>query len=185
MSIQVCRCFQKQTCMLFFYNFSRAEDTILKKQVAIKKLSRPFQSHEHAKRTYREINLLHFIASENVSNVIVIFFQTYPVRLYTHARDYNMAQLLLFLICIHCMNGAPSTTGHESCGHWLRVSCAGFFFRRAGGRTPPPPGIDFFPPEIFDKKRGFFSHVKWHVFRVKYRLISLFTPWKKPEKNPA
>jgi len=37
-----------------------------KKSVAIKKLSRPFQSSMHAKRTYRELKLLRHMNHENV-----------------------------------------------------------------------------------------------------------------------
>ncbi|KAH6922313.1 hypothetical protein HPB50_012657 [Hyalomma asiaticum] len=38
-----------------------------KQKVAIKKLSRPFQSAIHAKRTYRELRLLKHMDHENVS----------------------------------------------------------------------------------------------------------------------
>lgn len=38
-------------------------------KVAIKKLSRPFQSPVHAKRTYRELKLLRHMKHENVSTV--------------------------------------------------------------------------------------------------------------------
>ena len=42
-------------------------DTTYNARVAIKKLSRPFQSHVHAKRCYRELRLLRHMNHENVS----------------------------------------------------------------------------------------------------------------------
>ena len=47
--------------------FSSATDTLTGNQIAIKKLSRPFQSVMHAKRAYREIRLLEHMCHENVS----------------------------------------------------------------------------------------------------------------------
>ena len=49
---------------------SSANDTQRKKQVAIKKFSRPFQSLIHAKRTYRELKLLRHMNHENVCCII-------------------------------------------------------------------------------------------------------------------
>ncbi|XP_020946984.1 mitogen-activated protein kinase 11 isoform X3 [Sus scrofa] len=44
-----------------------AYDTRLRQRVAVKKLSRPFQSLIHARRTYRELRLLKHLKHENVS----------------------------------------------------------------------------------------------------------------------
>lgn len=46
---------------------SSAFDTKTGLRVAVKKLSRPFQSIIHAKRTYRELRLLKHMKHENVS----------------------------------------------------------------------------------------------------------------------
>lgn len=51
---------------LFFF-LSAAFDTKTGLRVAVKKLSRPFQSIIHAKRTYRELRLLKHMKHENVS----------------------------------------------------------------------------------------------------------------------
>lgn len=48
---------------------SSAYDTRLRQRVAVKKLSRPFQSLIHARRTYRELRLLKHLKHENVSGV--------------------------------------------------------------------------------------------------------------------
>lgn len=45
---------------------SSAYDTRLRQKVAVKKLSRPFQSLIHARRTYRELRLLKHLKHENV-----------------------------------------------------------------------------------------------------------------------
>ena len=58
---------------------SSAEDHTLEQKVAIKKLSRPFQTADHAKRTYREILMLKHVDHENVSR----FFAVFPLL---HAR---------------------------------------------------------------------------------------------------
>jgi len=69
--------------------FSSAYDAEFNSKVALKKLSRPFQSPTHAKRAYREIKLLKMIDHENV-------------RIDCMAID-----LFLFLICtILCINTA-------------------------------------------------------------------------------
>lgn len=46
---------------------SSAYDARLRQKVAVKKLSRPFQSLVHARRTYRELRLLKHLKHENVS----------------------------------------------------------------------------------------------------------------------
>ncbi|XP_047122579.1 mitogen-activated protein kinase 14 isoform X1 [Hydra vulgaris] len=50
-----------------------AKDTMTGMQVAIKKLSRPFQSVLHAKRAYREIRLLKHMCHENVISLLDTF----------------------------------------------------------------------------------------------------------------
>ncbi|KAG0431282.1 hypothetical protein HPB47_021935 [Ixodes persulcatus] len=50
-----------------------ALDKELKQKVAIKKLSRPFQSAIHAKRTYRELRLLKHMDHENVIGLLDVF----------------------------------------------------------------------------------------------------------------
>uniref|UniRef100_A0A8C1XFQ2 mitogen-activated protein kinase n=1 Tax=Cyprinus carpio TaxID=7962 RepID=A0A8C1XFQ2_CYPCA len=52
-------------------------DTKTGLRVAVKKLSRPFQSIIHAKRTYRELRLLKHMKHENVRDVFSSFFSTY------------------------------------------------------------------------------------------------------------
>lgn len=47
--------------------FSAAYDTITQQNVAIKKLSRPFQNVTHAKRAYREFKLMKLVNHKNVS----------------------------------------------------------------------------------------------------------------------
>ena len=53
---------------LFAY-FSAAYDTVSESNVAIKKLSRPFQNVTHAKRAYREFVLMKLVNHKNVSIV--------------------------------------------------------------------------------------------------------------------
>lgn len=50
-------------------SFSSAFDVKTGLKVAVKKLSRPFQSIIHAKRTYRELRLLKHMKHENVSHL--------------------------------------------------------------------------------------------------------------------
>lgn len=50
---------------LFYY--SAAYDTVTQQNVAIKKLSRPFQNVTHAKRAYREFKLMKLVNHKNVS----------------------------------------------------------------------------------------------------------------------
>ena len=52
---------------------SAAEDTYTGDKVAIKKLSRPFQSKVHAKRSYRELKLLRHMEHENVLDLLDVF----------------------------------------------------------------------------------------------------------------
>lgn len=48
---------------------SSALDSKTNTKVAIKKLARPFQTHIHAKRTYRELRMLKHMDHENVSTL--------------------------------------------------------------------------------------------------------------------
>ncbi|XP_023381232.1 mitogen-activated protein kinase 12 isoform X6 [Pteropus vampyrus] len=50
-----------------------AYDTRLRQKVAVKKLSRPFQSLIHARRTYRELRLLKHLKHENVIGLLDVF----------------------------------------------------------------------------------------------------------------
>ena len=54
---------------VFVFFHSSAKDNSTNTKVAIKKLARPFQSHVHAKRTYRELRMLRHMDHENVSAV--------------------------------------------------------------------------------------------------------------------
>lgn len=49
---------------------SSSYDTQTNLKIAVKKLSRPFQSIIHAKRTYREMRLLKHMKHENVSGLV-------------------------------------------------------------------------------------------------------------------
>lgn len=49
------------------HDCSAAYDAILDRNVAIKKLSRPFQNQTHAKRAYRELVLMKCVNHKNVS----------------------------------------------------------------------------------------------------------------------
>ena len=52
----------------FSHVFSSASyDTVIGQNVAIKKLSRPFQNVTHAKRAYREFVLMKLVNHKNVS----------------------------------------------------------------------------------------------------------------------
>ncbi|XP_063099950.1 mitogen-activated protein kinase 11 isoform X4 [Cavia porcellus] len=53
--------------------WSSAYDARLRQKVAVKKLSRPFQSLIHARRTYRELRLLKHLKHENVIGLLDVF----------------------------------------------------------------------------------------------------------------
>ena len=65
---------QTQFC-IFCFSFSAAYDTVNGQNVAIKKLSRPFQNVTHAKRAYREFVLMKLVNHKNVS-----IFHCYVLR---------------------------------------------------------------------------------------------------------
>lgn len=75
--------------MWFIYFFlSSAYDQILERNVAIKKLSRPFQNQTHAKRAYRELVLMKYVNHKNVSrqfNGICVFIGTPHALLRFHS----------------------------------------------------------------------------------------------------
>jgi len=50
-----------------------AYDTVLKREVAIKKLSRPFQNPTHAKRAYRELLLMRAVDHKNIIGLLNVF----------------------------------------------------------------------------------------------------------------
>lgn len=65
----------KLTLTPLFFN-SSAHDMTSFSKVAVKKLSRPFQSIIHAKRTYRELRLLKHMKHENVSRLVFVPFSS-------------------------------------------------------------------------------------------------------------
>ncbi|KAF2349996.1 Protein kinase domain [Trinorchestia longiramus] len=69
-----------------------AVDTSTNTKVAIKKLSRPFQSHIHAKRTYRELKMLMHMDHENVIGLLDAFT---PSSTYEGFQDIYMVSPLM------------------------------------------------------------------------------------------
>ena len=55
--------------MIVYFFYSAAYDTVTQQNVAIKKLSRPFQNVTHAKRAYREFKLMKLVNHKNVSTI--------------------------------------------------------------------------------------------------------------------
>ena len=87
---------------LFIYCvfFSAAYDTATKQNVAIKKLSRPFQNVTHAKRAYREFKLMKLVNHKNIIGLLNAFtpqrsleeFQ--DVYLVMELMDANLCQVI-------------------------------------------------------------------------------------------
>ncbi|XP_006138263.1 mitogen-activated protein kinase 9 isoform X2 [Pelodiscus sinensis] len=79
---------------------SAAFDTVLGINVAVKKLSRPFQNQTHAKRAYRELVLLKCVNHKNIINLLNVFtpqksleeFQ--DVYLVMELMDANLCQVI-------------------------------------------------------------------------------------------
>ena len=77
-----------------------AYDEILDKQVAIKKLTRPFQNVTHAKRAYREFKLMNLVNHQNIIGLLNAFtpqnsldeFQ--DVYLVMELMDANLCQVI-------------------------------------------------------------------------------------------
>ncbi|NXT87300.1 MK09 kinase, partial [Anhinga rufa] len=67
-----------------------AFDTVLGINVAVKKLSRPFQNQTHAKRAYRELVLLKCVNHKNVS--LALYFS--PSYLVMELMDANLCQVI-------------------------------------------------------------------------------------------
>jgi hypothetical protein len=77
---------------ILFPNYSAAFDTVLGINVAVKKLSRPFQNQTHAKRAYRELVLLKCVNHKNVSYVLFPLYMCF---------DYQLCDNLHYLLEIH------------------------------------------------------------------------------------
>lgn len=96
----------KLTCMLLN---SSAIDMETGLKVAVKKLSRPFQSIVHAKRTYRELQLLKHMKHENVSELslfnLIRLLRAKPCRSLLFSFELNSVCLILAgnwpLRCLH------------------------------------------------------------------------------------
>ena len=80
--------------MTFYVLNSAAYDTVTGQNVAIKKLSRPFQNVTHAKRAYREFKLMKLVNHKNVKILITIFFRFYFKLLNLNYTDHWFAQRL-------------------------------------------------------------------------------------------
>lgn len=89
---------------IFYLNFfSSANDTKDGQMVAVKKLSRPFQSIIHAKRTYRELKLLRHLKHENV-RIWQHFAYYYLFRPRMHMPVENELGIKLCHIVFFCSN---------------------------------------------------------------------------------
>uniref|UniRef100_A0A8C6AQA2 Stress-activated protein kinase JNK n=1 Tax=Monodon monoceros TaxID=40151 RepID=A0A8C6AQA2_MONMO len=85
---------------IIFLNYSAAFDTVLGINVAVKKLSRPFQNQTHAKRAYRELVLLKCVNHKNIISLLNVFtpqktleeFQ--DVYLVMELMDANLCQVI-------------------------------------------------------------------------------------------
>ncbi len=58
--------------------FSKAYDAVAQREVAIKKLSKPFNDPVIAKRTYRELKLLNHFSHDNVLDLLHVFTPDCP-----------------------------------------------------------------------------------------------------------
>lgn len=76
--------------VMAFVFFSSAVDEKTGLKIAVKKLSRPFQSIIHAKRTYRELRLLKHMKHENVSVCCISGSRLlYHQNLHVHHLNHN------------------------------------------------------------------------------------------------
>ncbi|KAH9496306.1 Mitogen-activated protein kinase 14 [Bulinus truncatus] len=69
-----------------------ADDEVIKKRVAVKKLARPFQSEIFAKRAFREIRMLRHFDHENLINLLDIFT---PNKSYSDFQDVYLVTPLM------------------------------------------------------------------------------------------
>ncbi|CAO2639165.1 Mitogen-activated protein kinase 10 [Lemmus lemmus] len=91
-------CVLKSGLLLNLY--SAAYDAVLDRNVAIKKLSRPFQNQTHAKRAYRELVLMKCVNHKNIISLLNVFtpqktleeFQ--DVYLVMELMDANLCQVI-------------------------------------------------------------------------------------------
>ncbi|KAI2659271.1 Mitogen-activated protein kinase 14B [Labeo rohita] len=98
------------TCCCFFR--SSALDSKTGLRVAVKKLSRPFQSIIHAKRTYRELRLLKHMKHENVRHVFKLFFShSYTIRVLFEQACTVFLKFSLNLHTAHVFTPATSLAG--------------------------------------------------------------------------
>ncbi|KAJ7421984.1 Glutamine--fructose-6-phosphate aminotransferase [isomerizing] 2 [Willisornis vidua] len=97
--LAVLRGYDSSTC-LSLNTCSAAFDTVLGINVAVKKLSRPFQNQTHAKRAYRELVLLKCVNHKNIISLLNVFtpqksleeFQ--DVYLVMELMDANLCQVI-------------------------------------------------------------------------------------------
>ncbi|NXT70211.1 MK08 kinase, partial [Chaetops frenatus] len=74
-----------------------AYDAILERNVAIKKLSRPFQNQTHAKRAYRELVLMKCVNHKNRMNTVK--WQYYLIILFFFFVSYIVMELMDANLC--------------------------------------------------------------------------------------
>ena len=93
---------------LLLYFSSAAYDSVTGQNVAIKKLSRPFQNVTHAKRAYREFVLMKLVNHKNVSTPSTcIQIQNFMLLKYMYIRCNIMIMICIYFLdnrlikCIH------------------------------------------------------------------------------------
>ena len=89
-----------------------AHDTILGQNVAIKKLSRPFQNPTHAKRAYRELILMRAVNHKNIIGLLNVFSPQKTFEEFSHVylvmelMDASLCQVkfIHFAVCIEFLD---------------------------------------------------------------------------------
>uniref|UniRef100_H2YXN6 Stress-activated protein kinase JNK n=1 Tax=Ciona savignyi TaxID=51511 RepID=H2YXN6_CIOSA len=74
-----------------------AHDTVLGQNVAIKKLSRPFQNPTHAKRAYRELVLMRAVNHKNIIGLLNVFSPQSTYEEFSHV--YLVMELMDASLC--------------------------------------------------------------------------------------
>uniref|UniRef100_A0AC11EJ95 Mitogen-activated protein kinase 8 n=1 Tax=Ovis aries TaxID=9940 RepID=A0AC11EJ95_SHEEP len=113
-----------------------AYDAILERNVAIKKLSRPFQNQTHAKRAYRELVLMKCVNHKNIIGLLNVFTPQKSLE------EFQDVYIVMELMDANLCQVIQMELDHERMSYLLyQMLCGIKHLHSAGIIHRPPPKI--------------------------------------------
>uniref|UniRef100_A0A452UKB8 Stress-activated protein kinase JNK n=1 Tax=Ursus maritimus TaxID=29073 RepID=A0A452UKB8_URSMA len=134
-----------------------AYDAILERNVAIKKLSRPFQNQTHAKRAYRELVLMKCVNHKNIIGLLNVFTPQKSLE------EFQDVYIVMELMDANLCQVIQMELDHERMSYLLyQMLCGIKHLHSAGIIHRPPPKI---PDKQLDEREHTIEEWKELIYK--------------------